>query len=188
LEPLHLLPQSPLVLVDPDGLIWGTYTKGDTIHYQWYETEDDLKKAGATVVTNFVVDMLDGTWVALNPNANQHSNRESSEFGARRNLWGYVGLQPSWQDWVPVWGQTRKFLFNYTVGNYGNALVNFTFASAEGGSMGAGFLNGVGRQVATEGAEQGALRFSQTTARPFFSEEGNFGGKTIGHLASELRS
>lgn len=39
-------------------------------------------------------------------------------------------------------------------------------------------------------AEEGAtaLRFSQTTASPYFSAEGDFAGKTIGSLASELRA
>lgn len=57
------------MLIDPDGLIWGTYTRGLTTYYQWYNSESELAEAGATIVTNFIVDMLDGTWVALNPNA-----------------------------------------------------------------------------------------------------------------------
>jgi len=57
-------------------------------------------------------------------------------------------------------------------------------ASVDGGTMASGFLSGLGR----EGGEQAVLRFSQTTASPFFSEEGTFAGKTIGQLAQELRS
>jgi RHS repeat-associated protein len=178
----------PLVLIDPDGLIWGSYVQGDTTYYQWYETEAELEAAGATVVTNFIIDMGNGTWRALNPHAWESSSPELSAFGARRHLWRYNGLPNSWQDWIPVWGQTRRLLFNYTVGNYEEALVNFSFASADGGTMAAGFVNGVGRQAATEGVEQGFLRFSQTTASPAFSQAGTFTGKSIGQLAAELRS
>ncbi|HKP37905.1 MAG TPA: RHS repeat-associated core domain-containing protein, partial [Pyrinomonadaceae bacterium] len=38
---------NPLVLVDPDGLIWGQRNLGDgKLEAQWFDSEDDLKKAG----------------------------------------------------------------------------------------------------------------------------------------------
>jgi hypothetical protein len=178
---------NPLLLVDPNGLIWGTYTKGDTIHYEWYENEDELKNAGATVVTNFVVNMLNGTWVALNPYANQHSAAESTPFAARQDLWHYTGLRSSLQDWVPVWGSFRRFMFNYAAGNYENALVNFGSTAAEAGSSSIGkALAGTG-EVVTEATEQAVLRFSQTTASPVF-RNGALAEQTIGEVANGLRS
>jgi hypothetical protein len=55
--------------------------------------------------------------------------------------------------------------------------------ASEVGSLGVGI--GVARGMA--GATQ-PLRFTQTTASPAFSADGTFAGKTIGSLASELRS
>ena len=41
---------------------------------------------------------------------------------------------------------------------------------------------------AGKGGPAGPLRFSQTTASPFFHEDGTFAGRTIGGLSSELRA
>jgi RHS repeat-associated protein len=178
----------PLILVDPNGLIWGFYTDADGKgHYHWFNSQAELEAAGASVVTTFIYKSAYGTWVTLNPNAKEYV-QNITRFDATRALWGYNGLEASWQDWVPVWGQFRRLMFNYATGNYEGALINFSMASVDGGTMAAGFVNGAARQAVTEGGEQAVLRFSQTTASPFFSEEGTFAGKTIGQLAQELRS
>lgn len=151
----------PLIFVDPDGLIWGIYTDGDgKEHYHWYENEDELKAAGATVVTTFFYKAANGNWVTLNPNANQYV-QNSEEFDARRALWGYTGLKTSWQDWIPVWGQFRRLMFNYATGNYEGALLNFSMASLDGGTAAGGLVAGIGRSGATQAAEQGILRIGQ---------------------------
>ena len=89
---------------------------------------------------------------------------------------------------MPVYGQFRRFIFNYGVGNYEAAMGNFALTSIDGGTMASGVVGGATRQAATEAAEEGVLRFSQTTASPLFSEEGTFGGRTIGQVANQLRS
>ena len=178
----------PLLLIDPTGLIWGTYyDDAGQQHYHWYANMGELEAAHATVVTNFVYKAASGIYVTLNPNANQYTTNLTL-FDAKRAYWGYTGLAASWNDWVPVWGQFRRLMFNYATGNYEGAIVNFSMASVDGGTMASGFLSGVGRKVATEGAEEGVLRFSQMTASPVFSDEGAFAGKTIGQLAEDLRS
>lgn len=178
----------PLTLIDPLGLIWGYYE--DPIgqgHFHWYEDLNEMTKAGATPVTTFVYKAASGYYITLNPNAKQWAI-SVTEWDAHRAYWGYTGLAASWQDYVPVWGQFRKFMFNYATGNYEGALINFGMASGEGGTLAANFVGGAAKQVVTEAAEEGALKFSQTTASATFSEEGNFAGKTIGQLAEEVRS
>lgn len=184
---------APSVLVDPTGLIWGVIRhKNGDIKYRWFLDREQMEAYGAEEVTNFVIDMGDGTWAALDPNSGQHTQGLINQWEAKRTLWRYQGLQPSWQDWIPVWGQTRQFLFNYTVGNYEQALINFSAASIDGGTMAAGFANSAGRQVATQAVEEageaGVLRFSQKTASQAFSEAGDFAGETIGSLAAKIRS
>jgi RHS repeat-associated protein len=66
---------NPLKYVDPTGLIWGYYT--DNLgqgHYQWYGDRKTLDASGATVVTNFVYEANNGSWIRL--------NRESSKWEA----------------------------------------------------------------------------------------------------------
>jgi hypothetical protein len=139
------------------------------------------------VVTNFIYKSAYGTYVTLNPNAKEYT-QNLTYYDAKRAYWGYTGLEASWQDWVPVWGQFRRFMFNYATGNYEGAIVNFSMASVDGGTMASGFLSGVGREVASEGGEQALLRISQKTASHAFDVEGDYAGKTIGQLAEELRS
>jgi RHS repeat-associated protein len=151
----------PLIFVDPDGLIWGYIDTEDGLRkYRWYDDENALKAAGATVVTTFIYQAENGNYVTLNPNANQFEEN-AGRYDARKAFWRYEGLPASWQDWVPVWGQFRKMMFNYATGNYEGALFNFSMASVDGGTAVGGFMAGVGRQGATSAAEQGILRLNQ---------------------------
>src|SRR5947209_9561889 len=62
----------PLVLVDPDGLIWGTYQRDGETHLHWYDNQRELEAAGATVYTgSFIYQAANGDWISLNPNAGQ---------------------------------------------------------------------------------------------------------------------
>lgn len=63
---------NPLKYIDPSGLIWGYYTddKGKG-HYHWYDNEDALKAAGATVVRNFIYEAENGKWIRLNSSENK---------------------------------------------------------------------------------------------------------------------
>jgi hypothetical protein len=135
--------------VDPDGLIWGYIDTEDGLRkYRWYDDENALKAAGATVVTTFIYQAENGNYVTLNPNANQFEEN-AGRYDARKAFW------------VPVWGQFRKMMFNYATGNYEGALFNFSMASVDGGTAVGGFMAGVGRQGATSAAEQGILKLNQ---------------------------
>ena len=157
----------PLTLIDPEGLIWGSYVKGDTIYYEWYGSKEELEKKGATVVTNFIVDMLDGTYVALNPNAFQKSATQYSFREAQKEYWKFTGLPPSLLDWLPGGRSTREFLFNYTVGNYEKSFINFGTAAAEIGTNG-GVLSAVSKRGAAQAAEQGILKLGEAEGKTLF--------------------
>jgi RHS repeat-associated protein len=157
----------PLSLIDPEGLIWGSYVDGDTLHYQWYDSEEELKKAKATVVTNFIVNMLDGTYVALNPNAFEHSKVQYSFREAQKEYWKFTGLPPSLLDWFPGGRSTRAFLYNYTIGEYGTSLFHFGAASLEIGTNG-GVVSGIAKRGATKAAEEGILKLGEAEGKTLF--------------------
>ena len=83
---------APSVFVDPTGLIWGVSVKDGMTTYRWYHTREQMVDYGATEVMNFVIDMGDGTFAALDPNSSQHSDGHINQWEARRALWGYQGL------------------------------------------------------------------------------------------------
>ncbi len=59
---------NPLVYTDPSGLIWGQrYSKEDnTLYISWYDSRDDMEKAGASAVTDFLVRDTQKGWLVLN--------------------------------------------------------------------------------------------------------------------------
>src|SRR5205085_7400848 len=124
----------PLVLIDPDGLIWGTYEKDGVTHLHWYDTQKELEAAGATAYTGSLIYQTASGWISLSPNSGQWT-RSYTEYDAKRAYWRYTGLPSSWQDWVPVWGQVRRMAFNIATENYEGAVGNFFMASVDGGTM-----------------------------------------------------
>lgn len=142
---------NPLKYVDPLGLIWGQKDGDD--YYRWFDTEDAMKEAGYTAATRFVYE-INGTWYAVNPNANQWKSF-NNDWDAKRTYWGWTGLESSWQDWVPVWGQFRRMLFNMATDNYEGALGNFAMASIDGGTLAAGAM-GKGGVTAASFADDAA--------------------------------
>lgn len=91
---------SPIVLTDPNGLIWG-YKDGEK-NIKWFDSNDELEKAGYSVLQTFVYQVGE-TWYAVNPYANDYS-KSSDRSDAVRSYWGMTGLAPSWQDYMPIWG------------------------------------------------------------------------------------
>jgi RHS repeat-associated protein len=127
---------NPLAFIDPSGLIWGR--KDGIDRYTWFDTEDAMKEAGYSAVTNFLYER-DGSFYAVNPNANEWQSFGDA-WDAKRTYWGYIGLEASWQDWVPVWGQFRQMMFNIATENYEGVMGNFALASVDGGTMAAGVM------------------------------------------------
>jgi RHS repeat-associated protein len=74
----------PTVLTDPAGLIWGQLTTGFGTRYYWYKDEEELKAAGATVVTAnrvgaFTYETASGHFVRLDLSKNSWDLFETSE-------------------------------------------------------------------------------------------------------------
>lgn len=142
---------NPLVLVDPDGLIWGS--KPGESKYRWFDTEDQMKAAGYTAISVFLYLGKDGRYYALNPNANQWKSFDNA-WDAERTYWKYTGLTPSWQDWIPVWGNFRRMMFNIATENYEGAMGGFVLTAVDGGTVfgggGAGKAAEKGLVIASE--------------------------------------
>ena len=179
----------PLSLVDPNGLDWGVanWTDQDgTRHtrYQWFNGEIGDSGGQHYTAVDFggdssrVIDLSDGRTVSI---SNDPNNR-FQDITAHPQAEQAPVLQPCLADHLPVLGAGRKFLFDYTTHNFEGALGDFAQLSGDLAFFAAPFA------APAEAAEQGVLRFSQTTASHMFSDEGTFAGKTIGQLANDLRS
>ena len=122
---------NPQVLVDPNGLIWGT--KDSEANIKWFKTEADLDNAGYTALNKFVY-KVDNIWYAVNPNAEQYKGfsggREASlQYAA------WVGLPSSWVDYLPAVGEFRKLLFSMQTGDSEGALGHFVSTAEEGAGI-----------------------------------------------------
>lgn len=161
---------NPLTFIDPTGLIWGT--KEGEKNYKWFDSEDKMKEAGYNAATKFLYE-IDGTYYAVNPNANEWKSFNTT-WAAERTYWKYTGLEASWQDWVPVWGTFRRMMFNIATENYEGAMGSFATASVEGGTLNAGGSAAVGKSFATKSGE--AVFFSGRRAATAATEAVEAGG------------
>jgi RHS repeat-associated protein len=88
----------PTGLTDPAGLIWGELTTGFGTRYFWYEDEEKLKAAGATVVKEnrpgaFTYETASGHWVRLDLTKNSWGLFDTSEQAFYNSHEPYAGGQ-----------------------------------------------------------------------------------------------
>jgi RHS repeat-associated protein len=172
---------NPLIYVDPSGMIWGFLQTNVGDRYVWYKDEEELKAAGATVVTTndrwgiaFTYQAAGGAWIRLD---------------LSQNSW-----RPFETEGEAYFGRTYSEGGSSNLGDLGLTLN--TFGAVQGGfgltRFGATALGrlftGAGSETTTLGLATTELRFTQTTASAEFSAKGLFAGKTIGQVSSDLRS
>lgn len=172
---------NPVNHVDPSGLDWYHNSRED--RYRWFTngpTEDGWERL---VGDRFVYHSTNG-WVALDPYSANWRDGFGSEAEAK-------GLVDKWWSAPP---QNRE-LAGTLGGQWGPPVKQVTEYSFIWMSMFAGPVGGAGRltTLGLEGggaaaARMGVFRFSQTTARHLFNEEGTFAGRTIGEVAKDLRA
>jgi hypothetical protein len=148
--------------------------------YVWYDSEDALKAAGATVVT---------------------ANASGNAFVYQAEKGAFIRLDLSQNSWRGYETEGEAFL-GRTLAEEGSSnlsdlgLTLNTFSALQGGvglaRSAFGRLLNAGLGITTQGltgtAASAELRFTQTTASAEFSAKGLFAGKTIGQVSNELRS
>jgi RHS repeat-associated protein len=168
---------NPLLYVDPAGLIWGRLETNAGNYYVWYNDEEELKAAGATAVLSnagaggYVYQGVSG-WVRLDRSGPNENNPKGWDVFDKYDEAFYGRPGPTGTTYEEAFAQT------------------FQVVGAVQGGVGLARLAGSAAlsRVGSGAAAPSTLNFTQTTASESFSIDGFFSGKTIGQVASELRS
>jgi len=140
---------SPLVFVDPTGLIWGSLN-GDV---KWFETEKELQAAGFNVFTppNWHYKDPTGKWVALNPDG-PGSCRDGYDCTVDYFVSGWqYSTDPS------TWIQNVRGVEDVSLEVYGIVFSGFSIIR-HGGSV-------IFEQLAARGAQKAAEVFANGVTR-----------------------
>ena len=132
---------NPLVYVDPSGLIWGSKDLGNGRQdNMWFETEKEMKGAGYSAMTSFLLQDPNGGWISFDRNSDFYEH--VSDFAVANGI---------------AQGTTSLRMAGYTAKNFWiGGLLRMQAGIPD---LAESFLQEINRQVSSDPALQRDLQF-----------------------------